>query len=771
MGAFCSSAKRKLSCVKKRSLPASPRPSLDSGSTPFVTTTNPLDLNSTNMSRSETLPIQHPLRAVLIHKGTRKRPYLNRTQQPASIYNQTNSDNDLLKESSTFEKYKNLENFTVIWLDEHIVDDQLIAAVRAEVNSLQIFYDVERCLRQIFTIVTEKIFVIVTGAFYENIAFLLEFYESVESIYIFCPKQDKYELYKEEHSIWSEYKKILGVFNNIDDICAKIRQISIRCAHQIPTTTSISHRYLAVARRSLGLNKLEASFMYSQLIKDILVSMTHGDAKSDLINLFRTYYHGNDNRMRWIDEFQINYSRDNAILWYTKEPFFYGTLNKALRTQDIDTLHKMRYFITDIHQQIEELSAQPSERSIFKVYRGQCMSRTEFQTHSLNSEGLISFNNLLSCSKDIAVAQAYVDSQEQDQDTVLVLFQITIDPNIRITSFADITTKSFYGDTEMEFLFSMGTIFRIRSIQPWHRDNRIELFDLLLTSDEDEDLKNLREHMRQEIGGTSNLINFGRLLIEMGDLNNSEQFYKIVLRETSVKDDPRTVAMIYNDLGCIASQRHYKMDALKLYEMALSIGHERFPRQDAQLSPILNNIGEIYLELKQFDKAKEYFEDALNIDLSIIPANAYTQAIRYHNIGMVYKERDDFFKALKNFNKSLELKQSTLPPTHPSIAISSRSIGDIYRAQRNFPAALELCNRALAIETSSLPPHHLSLSMTHRCIALIHRGQGNFGDALYEMTAARDIARETLPATHPSIIDMEKEIAGINGEILRMLRR
>jgi hypothetical protein len=51
-----------------------------------------------------------------------------------------------------------------------------------------------------------------------------------------------------------------------------------------------------------------------------------------------------------IDEFEMDYSSENALWWYSRDSFLYGMLNKALRTQDIDTLFLFRFFIRDIYE-------------------------------------------------------------------------------------------------------------------------------------------------------------------------------------------------------------------------------------------------------------------------------------------------------------------------------------------------------------------------------------------------------------------------------------
>ncbi|CAF4858841.1 unnamed protein product, partial [Rotaria sp. Silwood2] len=197
------------------------------------------------------------------------------------------------------------------------------------------------------------------------------------------------------------------------------------------------------------------------------------------------------------------------------------------------------------------------------------------------------------------VALLYAESQEQRTNNVRVVFRINVDPSVRSAAYANIEGLSYFSG-EQEFLFSMDSVFRIRGVESLNTNNQLKIFDLQLTDDEDRDLRALMERMRQDIGGTNNLINFGRLLIEMDNLDQSKQFYQIALQGPGVQDDPRTLAMIYNDLGFIASQYNFKERALRFYKAALSIGQERFPLQDAQLSPILNNIGEVYFALNDF---------------------------------------------------------------------------------------------------------------------------------------------------------------------------
>ncbi len=89
--------------------------------------------------------------------------------------------------------------------------------------------------------------------------------------------------------------------------------------------------------------------------------------------------------LRNIYEFENNYSSEKALWWYTRESFFYKTLNKALRTQNIH----LRSYINDIYDQLEKNYS----NSALKVYRFQLISKDEFNHLLKNLGQFISINS------------------------------------------------------------------------------------------------------------------------------------------------------------------------------------------------------------------------------------------------------------------------------------------------------------------------------------------------------------------------------------------
>ncbi|CAF1050479.1 unnamed protein product [Rotaria sordida] len=98
-------------------------------------------------------------------------------------------------------------------------------------------------------------------------------------------------------------------------------------------------------------------------------------------------------------------------------------LNRSLRTQDIEVLLKMGFFINDLHQQITQLyNTQTNNRSPFVVYRGQGMLLNDFEKMKKSKGGLLSFNNFLSTSLDPDVSIEFTIHAYSNPNIVAILF-------------------------------------------------------------------------------------------------------------------------------------------------------------------------------------------------------------------------------------------------------------------------------------------------------------------------------------------------------------
>jgi hypothetical protein len=106
-------------------------------------------------------------------------------------------------------------------------------------------------------------------------------------------------------------------------------------------------------------------------------------------------------------------------------------LNRGLRMMDIQIIIKMGFFIHDLHRHIEQLHLEQfsNESESFVVYRGQGLSKLDFDKMFKAKNELLSFNNFLSTSKDRDVSFTYAQCNQDNPDLIGVLFVMTINPS------------------------------------------------------------------------------------------------------------------------------------------------------------------------------------------------------------------------------------------------------------------------------------------------------------------------------------------------------
>ena len=127
-------------------------------------------------------------------------------------------------------------------------------------------------------------------------------------------------------------------------------------------------------------------------------------------------------------------------------------INKALRTQYVQTLYSMRTFIRHLHQQLIELcpvNDKTQSTPILTLYRGQRMSFDDFEKLKNHESGLFSVSNFFSTSATKDVALVYAG--ESNDETIAMIFELSVDLNHKTnTSFVRIETFSHLGESEHE---------------------------------------------------------------------------------------------------------------------------------------------------------------------------------------------------------------------------------------------------------------------------------------------------------------------------------
>ncbi|CAF0913470.1 unnamed protein product [Adineta steineri] len=377
---------------------------------------------------------------------------------------------------------------------------------------------------------------------------------------------------------------------------------------------------------------------------------------------------------------------------------------------DVDIIVRMGFFISDLHRDIQRLHSEQfhGEQSdkTFTVYRGQCLSKEAFTEMTNTKGGLLSFNNFLSTSKNRDVSLLFAPQVATNPDLVGVLFVMTINPTNSTTPFACVSDVSHF-HIEDEVLFSMHTVFRIGDIQPMDENNHLYQVNLILTNDNDQDLRTLTDQFQQEIfPDEEGWHRLGLLLIKMSQFIKAEEIYQVLLHQTTNESDK---ALIYYQLGCIKYNQGEYQKALCYYEKALAIRQQSLPFNHRDLGNCYNNIGLVYYKMGDYIRALSSHEKALAIKHQSLPSDHPDLGWSYSNIGAVHHNMGDYPKALSYFEKALAIRQRSLPSNHPDLGSCYNKIGHVYENMGNYSKAHSFYERAVQTAQQSLPTNHPNL--------------------------------------------------------------
>jgi tetratricopeptide (TPR) repeat protein len=486
--------------------------------------------------------------------------------------------------------------------------------------------------------------------------------------------------------------------------------------------------------------------MYSQLLKEVLLKLEYSDqAQKELVDFCRQQYANNNRELAIINEFEETYEQSLSIWWYTRECFVYSMLNKALRTQDIEVIMRMGYFIHDLHRQIEELHSQSDNLHSFTVYRGQGVSANEFEKLSKSKGCLLSFNNFLSTSTMTDVSLRYVRRAQINPDLIGILFRMKIDPSISSTPFASLDNISYYSNGEKEILFSMHTVFRVGDME--QLEDRLWRVDLTLTNESDQQLAHLTEYIRQEIDGKTGLHRIGALMIKMGQFDKAEEIYSLLLEKIS-DNNPEELAVLHHQLGYINDEKGDLRAGQCHYDFSIRMALTYLPSDHPRLSTTYSDLGVILKKQGHLDAALKRFELALHLDLQVLAPDQLKIAIRHNDIGLVLKDQGRYADALKSYKRALEIFLNRLPPRHPELARIYNNIGLVYDSMDDKLTALSYYEKTLDIEQKSLPSDHSTLAITHHHIATVLTDLHRYEEAIEHAKQAVDIAHHTFDSNH-----------------------
>lgn len=584
----------------------------------------------------------------------------------------------------------------------------------------------------------------------------------IQSVYIISLTKDSYVINEGFHAS----TKIRGYYFDIANICNQLiieyphlkdqRRNEFNrddfCINSLPSISTIENNIL-LPTMSDNSPRQEADFMYSCFLRDILIKID--STEKEMIEFCRNEYANSEADLNIIDEFETYYESCNAIFWFTRDTFLFRLLNRALRELNINILYSLRYFIKDLHLQLEEQHFQQIITSSVNqtVYRGQLMDNEQFDKKIRYSTGsFFSVSSFFSTTSHENLACTYAGDGTKVEQSQSVLFYIEIDQNVNQFPYADITQISIFGDAESEILFTMGAVFRILSVN-FNNDNKIWYVKLKLTSEEDQQLKLLSEYMRLNIFDPScPMASLAKLMMTMGHSKDAQRYHLQLLENNLFISDCRNFAFIYSNLGLISIQLNERAKANEYFQKSIGILLEHLPQTDPLLAVVYNNLGENYREQGYFDAALSSYNRALDIyQMNMDNLDQNMLGILHNNIGLVYSAQHRYSEALQNYEKSIHLREKYLPSNHPDILMTYNNIGLAFYGLEDYVRATEYHSKILLMQQQSLPENHPDFGRTYNNLGTNLHKAGKLEEALNWFDKSLQSLLSFLPSDHPDI--------------------
>ena len=498
------------------------------------------------------------------------------------------------EEASAATALSNKESITLIWFDKNIGmrdDTKQTQKMLREVNDFVLFHASQKdCIHCVQSIKGEKIFLVVSGSC--SIELLPQIHElpQVDSIFIFCMKQQKYQ------HLLQKYSKVVSISTQREPLIRSIQE-NVDQLEKHLETYSFYDQHPEKAGRDL--TKESVPFLFFQLVKYVILKYPSEDqaAKQEMLQVCGDYYRGNAKQLKLIDEFEKTYQSKHAINWYTKESFIYKLINKALRTEDIEQLHIFRFFIIDLCQSLKNECEELKKRDqLITSYRGAKVSKEEFKSIEQNIGNLISTNGFLSTSRSRQRALGFARKPTLRTDIVPVLYEIQCNLNNLNDSvvLADIAKLSDYPD-EQEILFGLGETFEILSVEKSIDKEDFHTVQMRTTAHGTTIAESYISWCEEQMKSISVAIMYGQMLFNMQFFDKALRYFGKYLVAPNGED----IGIVYNKMGiCHEGKKEYS-EALKYYLMSYNKLRNSVPKQLSLVKQTLNNLIDQLLKLNE----------------------------------------------------------------------------------------------------------------------------------------------------------------------------
>ena len=623
-----------------------------------------------------------------------------------------------------------VESFVIACMGES--EENEIIALRSAVNIVRVFDDIDALNRFLPALPHSKVIVLLSYDRAYSLIHEIHAMTCVYSIYLISIDDDK-------RSDWTtDYRKIVGIYANIASIRDHLQQTLLRNSFTALIPVISTHVSTTT----------DASFVYQQLLKETMLCRDEeGDLKRNLIEFSRLHYADNPDEMRNIAEFEIEFLPQKAIGWYMRHCFISKILTRALHTQEVDLLFKMRFFIQCLRRELNAILS----NEITTVYAALEIPSDDALNIQTNISGLLLFNAYLPTTFQQPTSLDLTNDDKQ----IFVIF------SIRLGSGCGTRVKHLCApELTVDVLINIDTIFRIHSVEKvTERQWNVNLESI---SDTDHHFQQLTKSLRSTIEAPVVLLQLTKLLLATNHYAECDYLAELVYADQSLYGDPTllaSLAAVHHLLGNVDDEKDDPVTARRQFFKSLRAFQAFLPANHPMMSASYNNIGSMYFKENEYDEAIQFHQQALECQLKSGSPDTDAIATYSNNIGAVYFEQGKYLEALKHLQRAATILERLSSPTKlANLCIIYQKLAASYWRMDKAKEALDYYRKTLEIQLASSSPSAHQISVTYFNLSTAYARIGQIDEAVATAEKSVEQLLKIYPADHPEVKENQAQL-------------
>ncbi|HTM24277.1 MAG TPA: CHAT domain-containing tetratricopeptide repeat protein [Vicinamibacterales bacterium] len=199
--------------------------------------------------------------------------------------------------------------------------------------------------------------------------------------------------------------------------------------------------------------------------------------------------------------------------------------------------------------------------------------------------------------------------------------------------------------------------------------------------------------------------------------------------QRALGDSPR-YALCLRDLAILHRQRGDYRQALTELQHALEVADRTMSPNDYDAITIVNNLGDLYVAVDDFDHAQPLTERALHDFERTLGPDHYRVTFPLVRLSIIARERGDYDRALEYLRRAYAIREKTYGKEHTETAALLITMGNVYHAMKDYEKALEAYDTARDVLERTAGPYHSFTVMALTNAARSSLAAGNLADAL-----------------------------------------